>query len=145
MKNLCPPPPSLESYRKEDFVAQCEEELKTYASNYPSVEMVLLATPDGFEISSYTTNKAHNANKLSAVGSSLLALSNSLVNELKLKSCKSVVLDAEKGKIYISSIKNMHHMIVLMIQATETSSLGNIVYGAEKLNFAISTHLKKLD
>lgn len=137
--------PSLENYRDKDFVNFCQQELKEHARGYPGIEMALLATPDGFEIASYTSNKAYNANKLAAVGSSLFALSDSLINELKLNSCKSVVLDGEKGKVYISNIKNMRHVVILMIQATESATLGNIIHGAEKLVFTITSHLKQLN
>ncbi len=135
---------TLENYRKEEFVSFCREELQEYTQNYRGIETALLATPDGFEIANFASGRSHSADKLAAVGSSLFALGASLVNEFSLRNCKSIIIDSEKGKVYISSISNMQTSIILMVQTNEQATLGNIIHGAKRLNDMISKQLNSV-
>lgn len=132
---------TLKSYRDEKFVTYCANELKDYVDLYPGIDTALIATPDGFEIASYAHKKTYSADKLAAVGSSLFALGASLVEEFDLKDCKSVILDSERGKVYISTIQSMQTSVILMIQTSELATLGNIVHGARRLNEKIALKL----
>lgn len=137
---------SLENYRNQKFVDFCVGELAEYTQHYRGINAALIATPDGFEIASYSHEGDYsNANKLAAVGSSLFALGGSLSNEFHLTDCKSIILDSEKGKVYISAIQNKEHSVILMVQTSNQAILGNIIHGARKLNEAIATELATID
>lgn len=135
---------SLESYRNKDFVEYCTKELEDYTESYRGIDTALLATPDGFEIASFAHKQSYSADKLAAVGSSLFALGVSLVQEFDLKDCKSIILDSEKGKVYISTIHNMSHSVILMIQTSDQATLGNIIHGARRLNEKISVKMNAI-
>ncbi|PID58445.1 MAG: hypothetical protein CR957_00200 [Gammaproteobacteria bacterium] len=134
---------TLQNYRNEAFVGFCNEKLKEYTQNYRGIETALLATPDGFEIAVYS-HKETQADKLAAVGSSLFALGSSLVAEFNLKDCKSIILDSERGKVYISSIANGNNAVVLMVQSSDQATLGNIIHGAKRLNDDIAGKLNSI-
>lgn len=136
---------SLENYRNQSFVDFCVRELTDYTQAYRGIDTALIATPDGFEIASYSYSKNYSADKLAAVSSSLFALGVSLVNEFKLTDCKSIILDSEQGKVYISTIKSENHSVILMVQTNSQATLGNIIHGARKLNEAIATELVTID
>lgn len=136
--------PSLENYRNEKFVSLCAQELEDYTRSYRGIDTALIATPDGFEIASYAHRQSYSADKLAAVGSSLFALGVSLFQEFQLRDCKSIILDSEKGKVYISTIENMNHSIILMIQTSDQATLGNIIHGAKRLNETIANELSKV-
>lgn len=135
---------SLENYRNPEFVEYCNQALKEYVELYAGINAALLATPDGFEITSYAHKQTHSDDKLAAVGSSLFALGTSLVQEFELKDCNSIILDSEKGKVHISSIKSLQHSIILMVQTNEQAMLGNVVHGAKKLSEKIVSGLVKV-
>ncbi len=135
---------TLDNYRNEKFVKYCEEQLREYVELYAGIDAALIATADGFEISSYAQGRLHSADKLAAVGSSLFSLGDALVQEFNLMNCKSIILDSDRGKVYISDIHNKQHSIILMIQTTEQATLGNIIHGAKKLNTNISKKLKEI-
>lgn len=135
---------SLERYRNKEFVEFCQEELANYVRLYHGIGNALLATPDGFEVASYSGNTNHSADKLAAVGSSLFALGVSLVDEFNLKDCRSIILDSEKGKVYISAIRNMQLSIILMVQTTDQATLGNVIHGVKKLHDSVGQRLNML-
>ncbi len=134
----------LEDFRDEKFIEFCQKELKEYVENYRGIESTLLATPDGFEITGYSSTKKQSGDKLAAVGSSLFALGSSLVNEFELKNCNSIILESDKGKVYIMSISDMNNSLILLVQTTEQATLGNIIHGGKYLKDAISQQLSKI-
>lgn len=136
---------SLETYRESSFVAFCNSTLEQFLQETPGVKNVLLATPDGFEIASKTLDSAHSADKLAAVGSSLFALGASLISEFNLDVCRSIIIDSEKGKIYISAISGGESKnLILLLQSTQNAMLAHILHGSNKVAGYISERLAQL-
>lgn len=136
---------SLETYRESSFVAFCNDALQTFMQGTPGVKNVLLATPDGFEIASQTSDSAHSPDKLAAVGSSLFALGASLISEFNLDVCRSIIIDSEKGKIYISAISGGGNKnLILLLQSTQNAMLAHILHGSNKVAGQISERLAEL-
>lgn len=104
------------------------------------VDGVLLATTDGFEVTSIF-QKDYDGGKLSAVGSSILALVQALTSEAQLTGCRSVILDAENGKIMISAVPNAHQPMIVVVVTKQQVLLGQIMHA---MNKAI-TRLVELD
>lgn len=101
---------------------------------------VLLASTDGFEVSSIF-QKDYDAGKLSAVGSSILALVQALTTEAQLTGCRSIILDAQDGKIMISAVPNQHQPMIVIVVTKQQVLLGQIMHG---INKAVN-HLTELD
>ena len=135
---------TLEDYRESTFVSYCTRALETFAADTPGVKNVLLATPDGFEIAAHTDDNKHSADNLAAVGSSLFALGSSLISEFDLGNSKSITIDSEKGKVYISAVSVDDKALIILIQSTQSAMLAHILHGANKLADQIAKRLMLL-
>ncbi len=124
----------------DKFISLSNEVLHELIHTTSGVDGVLLATTDGFEVNSIF-QKTYDAGKLSAVGSSILALVQALTSEAQLTGCRSVILDAENGKIMISAVPNEHHPMIVIVVTKQQVLLGQIMHG---MNKAI-TRLVELD
>lgn len=124
----------------EKYLIAAKEVLHDLIHATSGIDGVLLATTDGFEVSSIF-QKDYDAGKLSAVGSSILALVQALTNEAKLTGCRSVILDAQDGKIMISAVPNNNQPMIVIVVTKQQVLLGQIMHG---MNKAIN-HLVELD
>lgn len=95
------------------------------------IDGVLLASTDGFEVDSIF-RKGYDAGKLSAVGSSILALVQALTDAAQLTSCRSILLDTQDGKIMLNSVANKNQPMILIIITQRTVMLGQIVHSMSK-------------
>ncbi|WP_066801170.1 roadblock/LC7 domain-containing protein [Moraxella oblonga] len=115
----------------EQFVAISKDVLHELVHATAGVDGVLLASSDGFEVSSIF-QKNYDGNKLSAVGSSILALVQALTSEAQLTGCRSVILDAENGKIMISAVPNKHQPMIIIVVTRQQVLLGQIMHAMNK-------------
>ena len=115
----------------ELFVVTSKEVLHDLVHSTSGIDGVLLASTDGFEISSIF-QKEYDAGKLSAVGSSILALVQALTNEAQLTGCRSVILDAQDGKIMISAVPNKNQPMIVIVVTKQQALLGQIMHGMNK-------------
>lgn len=115
----------------EQFINTSKEILGELVQSTSGVDGVLLASVDGFEVTSIF-QKSYDAGKLSAVGSSILALVQALTNEAQLTGCRSVILDAENGKIMISAVPNSNQPMILIVVTRQQVLLGQIMHAMNK-------------
>ncbi len=115
----------------EPFVAASKDVLQELVHSTSGIDGVLLASVDGFEVNSMF-QKNYDGGKLSAVGSSILALVQALTNEAKLTGCRSVILDAENGKIMISAVANQNQPMILIVVTRQQVLLGQIMHAMNK-------------
>lgn len=115
----------------EKFVTLSNEILHELVHTTSGVDGVLLASTDGFEVNSIF-QKNYDGGKLSAVGSSILALVQALTAEAQLTGCRSVILDAENGKIMISAVPNEHQPMIVIVVTKQQVLLGQIMHGMNK-------------
>lgn len=115
----------------ESFVALSKEVLGDLVHATSGIDGVLLASVDGFEVNSLF-QKNYDGGKLSAVGSSILALVQALTNEAQLTGCRSVILDAENGKIMISAVPNQYQPMILIVVTKQQVLLGQIMHAMNK-------------
>ncbi len=132
---------NLDIYRDKQFITFCTSELENYARSFRGIDTALIATPDGFEIAAHNPQQKYSTDKLAAASSSLFVLSMSLIQEFYLRDCKSIILDSERGKIFIATIGNKQHPVILMVQTNEQAMLGNVMHGAKKLSEKIIERL----
>ncbi len=115
----------------EGFITGARAVLSGLVNSTNGVEGVLLATTDGFEVSS-VFQRDYDGGKLSAVGSSILALVQALVNEAHLTGCRSVILDAENGKVMISAVPSANQPMIAIILTKHQVLLGQVMHGMNK-------------
>lgn len=113
------------------FLAQSKEMMHELVHSTSGIDGVLLASVDGFEVSSIF-QKGYDGGKLSAVGSSILALVQALTTEAKLTGCRSVILDSENGKIMISAVPNANQPMILIVVTRQQILLGQIMHAMNK-------------
>lgn len=115
----------------DKFISLSNEVLHELVHTTSGIDGVLLASTDGFEVSSIF-NRNYDGGKLSAVGSSILALVQALTSEAQLTGCRSVILDAENGKIMISAVPNEHQPMIVIVVTKQQVLLGQIMHGMNK-------------
>lgn len=115
----------------ERFIAVSKEVLQELIHATSGIDGVLLASADGFEVNSIF-QKNYDGGKLSAVGSSILALVQALTTEAYLTGCRSVILDAENGKIMISAVPNEYQPMILVVVTRQQVLLGQIMHAMNK-------------
>lgn len=115
----------------EQFISLSKEVLSELVHATNGIDGVLLASVDGFEVASIF-QKDYDGGKLSAVGSSILALVQALTNEAQLTGCRSVILDAENGKIMISAVPNANQPMILIVVTRQQVLLGQIMHAMNK-------------
>lgn len=113
------------------FVAASKEVLHDLVHSTSGIDGVLLASTDGFEVHSIF-QKHYDGGKLSAVGSSILALVQALTKEAQLTGCRSVILDANNGKIMISAVPNENQPMIVIVVTKQQVLLGQIMHGMNK-------------
>ena len=114
-----------------EFVTEAKSSLNELVHATSGVDGVLLASADGFEVVSIF-QKSYDAAKLSAVGSSILALVKALTVEAKLTGCRSIILDAENGKIMISTVPNANQPMILVVMTRQQILLGQLMHATNK-------------
>lgn len=115
----------------ENYLLATKDVLHNLMHTTSGVDGVLLASTDGFEVSSIF-QKDYDAGKLSAVGSSILALVQALTTEAQLTGCRSVILDAQDGKIMISAVPNENQPMIVIVVTKQQVLLGQIMHGVNK-------------
>lgn len=115
----------------ENYLLATKDVLHNLMHTTSGVDGVLLASTDGFEVSSIF-QKDYDAGKLSAVGSSILALVQALTTEAQLTGCRSVILDAQDGKIMISGVPNENQPMIVIVVTKQQVLLGQIMHGMNK-------------
>lgn len=105
------------------------------------LQSVLLATTDGFEVATSTYKKDFDSAKLAAVSSSILAMVQAFVGEIRLQGCQSMILDAENGKAFIYAIPCKNHPMVMVVLAKTNVLMGQLLHAMREC----SEKLQKID
>lgn len=105
------------------------------------VQAVLLATTDGFEVANAAYRKDLDNAKLAAVSSSILAMVQAFIGEIRLKGCQSMILDAENGKAFIYNVACKNHPMVMVVLANSDVLVGQLLHAMRQC----VGHLQQLD
>ncbi|AXI01947.1 roadblock/LC7 domain-containing protein [Aquirhabdus parva] len=103
-------------------------EINALLNDLQGIDSVLLASTDGFELTSVHKKPDFEAGKFAAVSSSILALVKAFLTEINLVGCQSITLDAENGKALIVSIPAVDHPMVMVVITDSTVLLGNLLH-----------------
>ena len=113
------------------FQAMCIDALRQLVSDTPGVESACLVTGDGFEIAA-ALNKGSSASRLAAMTSSMHALGSAVTGELKLKECKSVIVDGETGTVVMVRVPSNHAEMMLAVTCGKRGTIGGILFAAKQ-------------
>ena len=99
------------------------------------VHFVMLCSSDGFELATVYKKEIQNRSKIAAVSSSILAMVAAFINEIKLDGCQTITLDAENGKVVLSTVN--HPMIIVTMSANDVL-LGSLLHAVKRASENIS-------
>ena len=124
----------LEQTRKapDSLIHQAHRAISDVLPNVKGIDYILLCTADGFEISSVHKKNIYNTSKLAAVSSSIIAMVSAFLNEIDLKGCQGITLDAENGKAILNAIPNKNFPMILVALTSKDVLLGQALFFLKK-------------
>ncbi len=87
----------------EALAQTAQRALDTHAAPISGLQLALLATPDGFEIACLRNRSDLQANRLSAMASSLMAMARAVGREIQSPQCKRLTFEAEGSTVVFQS------------------------------------------
>jgi uncharacterized protein len=122
------------------FHAMCQDSLRQLVAGTHGVESACLVTGDGFEITS-ALREGVSASKLAAMTSSMHALGSAISIELKMKECRSVIIDSESGTIVMVRLPATQAEMMLAVTCGKTGTVGGVLFAAKQHARGISDWL----
>lgn len=117
-----------------------EKQIQTLLHNVQGIDLSMLCSSDGFELASFEKISTPNKGKLAAVSSSILAMVQAFMQELKLEGCQSITLDANNGKAILISIPHPKYPMLILVLTSNDVLLGQLLYCARKIAQEISEY-----
>ena len=109
--------------------ALCTATLEQLVSQTPGIETAAIVTGDGFEVASVVRDDV-SVEKLAAMVSSLLALSEAVTAELRMSRCRDVIIDTESGAVVTLRVPSHGHDLLMCVRCKQTVSLGTVLFAA---------------
>lgn len=109
----------------------------------PEITGVLISTIDGFAVAS-RLKPGMSAPKLSAMTSSLLALTAAMCTEANCGPCRDLVIDAAIGRILLMELPRKAQSLVLAVLCTNKVTLGQVLWAVRKCREDLSQRLNVL-
>jgi predicted regulator of Ras-like GTPase activity (Roadblock/LC7/MglB family) len=103
------------------------------------VRAINLSSVDGFTHHSYTADGIQGDDKLSAVSSSLISLSNAATSQLMNTQLISTVIESNDGNMVLLKTRYLNKDAVLCFIADSHLNVGQTRYFAHKLADAVAT------
>lgn len=108
------------------------------------VNLVMLFSSDGFELSYASKKNRENTGKIAAVSSSILAMVSAFISEIELIGCQTITLDAENGKVFLTTVNHQHQPMVMVSVTNKDILMGQMLYYFKKLSDRLATaHIEK--
>ena len=109
----------------------CLAHLQDFLSQTSGVTAALVATTDGFEVSS-VLHQSLSAEKMAAMTSSILALGEAVLSEADLNDCQNVVIESGDGLIVMLAIGDTRKELLLSVIADRNAMLGQVLWAARR-------------
>lgn len=114
---------------RSDLAAVCREQLDAMVRETAGIESAAVVTGDGFELAAVLRHGV-SGNKLAAMTSSLLALSEAVVEELKMRGCRNVIVEGEAGTVVMIRVPAEGNDLLMSVLCRENAVLGSVLYAA---------------
>ncbi|CAN7729953.1 roadblock/LC7 domain-containing protein [Acidovorax sp. LjRoot118] len=113
----------------EALAQTAQRALDTHAAPISGLQLALLATPDGFEIACLRNRSDLQANRLSAMASSLMAMARAVGREIQSPQCKRLTFEAEGSTVVFQSIDAPVPCILCLVLGSD-ALLGRALWAA---------------
>lgn len=118
----------------------CHGALDALVSQTPGVDTAAVVTGDGFEVASVLREQV-SVEKLAAMVSSLLALSEAVTSEMGMDRCQYVIIDTESGALVTLRIPTGSQDLLMCALCGDSVSLGSVLYAVRESARALAKRL----
>lgn len=121
----------------------CREEVEQLVAQTRGIESASVVSGDGFEIASVLRGDVAG-DKLAAMASSLLALSEAVVRELRMQVCRNVIIESEQGSVVTLRVPMPQRELLMSVLCSDAASLGSVLFAARGAAQSLGTRLEAL-
>lgn len=121
-------------------IALCREQLQGLVRDTAGIESAAVVTGDGFELAAVLRDGLAG-NKLAAMTSSLLALSEAVVEELKMRGCRNVIIEGEAGIVVMMRVPADGLDLLMSVLCRADAVLGSVLYATRICATRLATQL----
>ena len=107
--------------------ALCENEIEALVRQTPGIDSAAVVSGDGFEIAA-RLKPGVSGEKFAAMASSLLALSEAVVQELRMHQCRNVIIQSDHGAVVTMRIPVGYRELLISVLCNDASSLGAVLF-----------------
>mgnify|MGYP000227420725 CR=1 FL=1 len=128
-------PPSIPA----DVVEVAKDILNRTVAPVEGIQVALLCTPDGFEITALRLNSELPTERLSAMAGSLMAMAKAVATEIGHKSCKRLTFETELGTVVFQAVAGDFPAILCLVVG-QNGLLGRALWAASEVGLGFSNH-----
>ncbi|MEP6881058.1 MAG: roadblock/LC7 domain-containing protein [Dokdonella sp.] len=110
--------------------ALLQKRLERFVADNSDIRGGLVSTVDGFEVAA-SLDRTLSAAKLSAMTSSLLALSEAISRESKLGISRDMVIDADLGRLLLMEVPAADSRLLLTVICDNAVTLGQVLWAVK--------------
>lgn len=110
--------------------ALLQKKLELFVTENSDIRGGVISTVDGFEVAA-SLDRSLSAAKLSAMTSSLLALSEAISRESALGLSRDMVIDAERGRLLLMEIPTADSRLLLTVLCDDAVTLGQVLWAVK--------------
>lgn len=112
---------------KELFAADLENLFTTFADTNEEIEVISLATSDGFSVKSFIRNKhKFDSDTMSAAASTLYSVSKAVVKQILSMQFKSTFIEASEGNVCFVAFTTNQNDYVLAMAAGKNMNIASL-------------------
>ena len=121
-------PPSIPA----DVVEVAKDILNRTVAPVEGIQVALLCTPDGFEITALRLNSELPTERLSAMAGSLMAMAKAVANEISHKDCKRLTFETESGTVVFQAVGGGFPAVLCLV-VDQNALLGRALWAAAEV------------
>ncbi len=126
-------PPNIST----DIVQSAKDILNRVVAPVDGIQLALLCTPDGFEITALRLNSELPTERLSAMAGSLMAMAKAVATEIGHKACKRLTFETELGTVVFQAVTGSFPAILCLV-VDKNGLLGRALWAAGEVSIGFS-------
>lgn len=119
---------------------ECREELEALVRENLGVDAAAIVTGDGFEVAAVLRDHM-TGERLAAMSSALLALSEAVVRELDMGGCRNVIIEGKNGTVVTMRVPVPDRELVMSVICSNAASLGAVLFASRRTAANLGTRL----
>lgn len=121
----------------------CREEVEHLVAQTKGIDSAAVVSGDGFQIAAVLRHGVAGE-KLAAMTSSLLALSEAVVRELSMQLCRNVIIESEQGSVVTLRVPMAKRELLMTVLCSDAASLGSVLFAARGAASSLGQRLQAL-